>query len=82
LLAFFVYTAPFIRYTKSAIYFFTLFFHPHPRKTIMFKEGLLILATGMTGAFLFLYVMVLIMKAMEKPIARLNHLLPDPADKR
>ena len=48
----------------------------------MFKEGLLILATGMTGAFLFLYVMVLIMKAMEKPIARLNHLLPDPADKR
>ena len=43
----------------------------------MFKEGLLILVVGMTSAFVFLYLMILVMRVMHKPITSLNHLLPD-----
>ena len=36
----------------------------------MFKEGLLICGIGMAGTYLFLFLMVLIMRAMEKLFAR------------
>jgi len=43
----------------------------------MFKEGLLIFIVGMAGTNLFLWMMVWVMRALEKPLARMSHLLPE-----
>ena len=42
----------------------------------MFKEGLLIFLVGMTVTNLFLLLMVCVVRAMEKPLARLARVLP------
>ena len=46
---------------------------------LLLTEGALLLVIGMTVVFLFLLLMVAVMNAMQTPITRLNHLLPDPA---
>ena len=43
----------------------------------MLKEGLLITAIGLVATNVFLYMIVLLMRLIQKPLARFNHILPE-----
>ncbi len=43
------------------------------------QQGLVLMVTGMTIVFLFLYLLVLAMRLIARFVPRFNHLLPDDA---
>lgn len=45
------------------------------------KQGLVLLAAGMAIVFVFLYVLVLVVRLTALVVPRFNHLLPDAAPK-
>ncbi len=44
-------------------------------------QGLVLMAAGMSIVFIFLYVMILVMRLTARVVPRFNHLLPDQAPK-
>ena len=49
--------------------------------TLIIKQGLVLMAAGMSIVYVFLYVMVLVMRLTAWVVPRFNHLLPDAAPK-
>ncbi len=45
------------------------------------QQGLVLMASGMTIVFVFLYLLVLAMRLIALVVPRFNHLLPDEAPK-
>ncbi|NLF23072.1 MAG: OadG family protein [Lentisphaerae bacterium] len=50
-------------------------------QALIIKQGLVLMAAGMAIVFVFLYVMVLVMRLTAMVVPRFNHLLPDVAPK-
>ncbi len=45
------------------------------------NQGLILMATGMGAVFVFLVILVYVVKAFEAIAPKISHILPDPAPK-